>query len=454
MQELIDIAIKNLITIIDSKNNSKKVALQFVLEELDAARQGNDFVKDKIKSFYFNDFEYIGAMEHSWEDVDGPTGPQQFLTTFISKLTNEIDVIANVRITIVEYIIRHYKFGRYYVDEEIKVAKKPLNLFDPLVPEKKLQSNFKKLLKEEGKPIRDVITRWASGFEDRDNKFNKEFQTTFNSSFWELYLFQCFKDLKLKIDFSKASPDFTIETKDYEIINIEAVIANNAIDTEPEWENTTIKDDSDFLNFASVRILNAIDSKHKKYLKSYSEYEHVKGNPFVIAVAPFEQNSFFLQNNEAINRVLYAQGIDKKNSFSEIKVPFAIKNERLPLDLGIFINEKYKEVSAVIFSTLSTISKAVTQSKIDAVIRSSRYHEYLGLIPEIKDNSEHFETHLDGLQIHHNPYALNKLPTNTFQRYEITHYYYNIDREYIDNQQKNYTMISRNSIQIKNSQHQ
>lgn len=39
------------------------------------------------------------------------------------------------------------------------------------------------------------------GFEDRDGKFVKEFQTTFNSSFWELYLFACLRDgLSCKVD--------------------------------------------------------------------------------------------------------------------------------------------------------------------------------------------------------------------------------------------------------------
>ena len=58
MQKIIDKAVRELITIIDLKKNSKKVVMQFILEELDAARQGNNYVKDRIKSFYFNDSDY------------------------------------------------------------------------------------------------------------------------------------------------------------------------------------------------------------------------------------------------------------------------------------------------------------------------------------------------------------------------------------------------------------
>ncbi|WP_444994507.1 hypothetical protein [Aliikangiella sp. IMCC44359] len=448
MQKIINEAVKQLISIIDSKKNSKKVAMQFVLEELDAARQGNDFVKDRIKSFYFNETDYIGAMGRSWEDVDGPTGPQQFLVLLIMQISKEIGVnnSAIVRIYIVEYIMYHYKFGRFYVDEEIRLAKKPLNLFDVIVDDESLlHPNFKHLLEGENKPVRDVISRWASGFEDRDNKFNYEFQTTFNSSFWEVYLFQCFKDLNLNVDFSKASPDFTVQASNNEIINIEAVTANHAHDSVPEWESDELKENDEFLNFASIRILNAINSKHKKYFNTYSKFDHVNGNPFIVAVAPFEQHMFFIQNNEAINRVLYGQGIDKENGFTEVKVPFAIKNEKVSLELGIFTNDKYKEISAVIFSTMGTLSKAITQSSLDRDIRSSRYHAQKGLIIEIKENDKHFETHLDGLQIHHNPFAMNKLSKDAFDRYEVTHYYYDIENKSIDNQQKCYTMISRNS---------
>ena len=36
---------------------------------------------------------------------------------------------------------------------------------------------------------RAVLENWAQGFEDRDGKFVQEFQLTYESSFWELYLY-------------------------------------------------------------------------------------------------------------------------------------------------------------------------------------------------------------------------------------------------------------------------
>lgn len=47
-------------------------------------------------------------------------------------------------------------------------------------------------------------------FIDRDNKFINEFQTTFHSSFWELFIFACLKENHYVVDFSHQYPDFII----------------------------------------------------------------------------------------------------------------------------------------------------------------------------------------------------------------------------------------------------
>ncbi|WP_318432174.1 hypothetical protein [Photobacterium leiognathi] len=448
MQQVIDVAVRQLIEIIDSKENSKDVAWQFILEELDAAQHGNDFVVDRIQRFYINKSEYVGALENSWEDVDGPLGPQQYLlgvTAFIAEKTDS-DIAAMVRITIVEYVLKHYQFGRYYLSSDYKIAKKPLALFDIVAKREVLNPNFKHILADEYAPVREVINRWASGFEDRDNKFNHQFQETFNSSFWELYLFQCFKDLRMEVDFTQASPDFTLNTAHGNLINVEAVTANHAQNSTPEWDNNgkNLLEDKEFLNFSCVRLLNAIESKSKKYYKTYEKYDHVRNNPYVIAVAPYEQPMFFTQNNETILRVLYAQGVDKSDGFSDVEVVEAIKNNKIPLELGLFTTDKFKHISAVIFSTTATIGKAITQSGLKRDIRSSWYHPFKGLVMEVKDNEFHFETHLDGLQIHHNPFADKPLPLDEFKNYEISHYFYDPKTKLIDNQQKPYTLISRN----------
>ncbi|MDD1466565.1 hypothetical protein MEO43_14965, partial [Dolichospermum sp. ST_sed5] len=64
-----------------------------------------------------------------------------------------------------------------------------MNIFTPVVPDAEQHQHFR-LIAQSGlyEPEIEVLKNWADRFVDRDGKFIKEFQTTFNSSFWELYL--------------------------------------------------------------------------------------------------------------------------------------------------------------------------------------------------------------------------------------------------------------------------
>ncbi|MDS7945056.1 hypothetical protein IC800_10045 [Acinetobacter seifertii] len=454
MQRIIDKAVKDLIEIINNKESPKDVAWQFILEELEAARNSPvDFVHQRISTFYIEHHEYKDAMKRSWSDVDGPGGPQQYLVNIcLALLSQKInsEVIASLRISIVEYILAHYKFGRYFTNDLTDKNSCYIDLFFPEINGIEKNPNFVALLDDKYCAVRKVINKWAIGFIDRDNKFKKEFQSTFNSTFWELYLFQAFRDFGMQIDFSEQSPDFTVKTITGRTLNIEAVTANKADNTEPEWSSKrNLKNRSNFLNFSCIRILNSLNSKHKRYLNYYSSLSHVEGNPYIIALAPFEQPNFFIQNNEAIIRVLYGQGVRRtRNQFGELVcevefTPTISKENGAILELGIFTNQKYKEISAIIFSTTATVSKAIVQSNMEGTVRVSRFDSKQGLRTDLVPNDKHVETHLDGLQIYHNPFAENPLNPEDFSKYEVSHYFYDLDKKVIDNRQRNYTIVSR-----------
>jgi hypothetical protein len=80
-----------------------------------------------------------------------------------------------------------------------------MDLFTPVVPEDGLHQAT---IKKNAAGVREVLSDWADGFVDRDGKFVEEVQTTYNSSFWELYLFAVLKHLGIKVDFSYDAPDF------------------------------------------------------------------------------------------------------------------------------------------------------------------------------------------------------------------------------------------------------
>src|SRR5712692_4386661 len=115
-----------------------------------------------------------------------------------------------------------------------------MDLFTPVVSEGDQHPNFRSITKQNNRFNLDVLNEWASGFQDRDGKFVKEFQTTFDSSFWELYLFAVLKQYGLQADFSHASPDFCVSSNDG--LNIEAVVALHAHNTPLEHSERRVED--------------------------------------------------------------------------------------------------------------------------------------------------------------------------------------------------------------------
>jgi len=185
-----------------------------------------------------------------------------------------------------------------------------MDLFTPIVLEEQQHPYFR-FITQPGLCTSEleVIKSWADGFLDRDGKFVKEFQKTFNSSFWELYLFACFKELGCSADFSHETPDFLVSSPYGEFV-AEATTANHPESFRPEWDKDlellgkTSKED--ILRLSTIRLSNAISSKHRKYTSKYSKLPHVQDKPFVICVTPFDQPFFYFQDSLAIVRLLYA----------------------------------------------------------------------------------------------------------------------------------------------------
>jgi hypothetical protein len=155
-----------------------------------------------------------------------------------------------------------------------------MRLFDPIVEDCRQHEHFRALLRIGNGFNLDVMNDWASGFVDRDGKFVEEFQTTFNSSFWELYLFAVIKKLGMQVDFSHATPDFCVPSGGF---NIEATIASNAQGAEPEHARLDKMPPSDlniFNRHTIIRLSNSLMMKHRKYLHSYAKLDHVKDRAY------------------------------------------------------------------------------------------------------------------------------------------------------------------------------
>ncbi|AMK12803.1 hypothetical protein [Pseudodesulfovibrio indicus] len=313
-----------------------------------------------------------------------------------------------------------------------------LDIFTPIIPEDKLHPNFKVLRAESNRYARNTISSWTEGFVDRDGKIIQEFQSTFNSSFWEFYLNASFNTLGFNIDYSYDRPDFLLD-KGGRTYAVEATISNHPDGAAPEWEKGPIpKITADMwfqiINLSTIRLANAIFSKHKKFLNSYAKLDHVKNNPFILCVAPFEQPLFFEQADNAIRRVLYKfsaplyikdEDTGKVRVVGEEHIEKVVKHNDQIIDLGFFTNDKMKEISAIIFSNTATTTKAKALDSANhptTLFHATRFQQGAWDTPYsiVGLGEEYHETLLDGLHIFLNPFAERPIDPDQFFSEEIS----------------------------------
>jgi len=306
-----------------------------------------------------------------------------------------------------------------------------MNLFEPIVPEEKQHKNYISILRDAQQAARNELQRWVKGFPDRDNKFVKEFQTTFNSSFWEIYLYALFNEMGIKMDWSHPTPDFNIEVKEKTIV-VEATTASAAIGKIPEWEKKLEAVPTRFkkMNIESIiRLSNSIVSKHKKYKYSYCNLDHVKSNPFVIAVAPFEQPYFHQQYDVPIMALLYDYYVDEDayndnrhlypNGPPDVSMGSVAKENEAEVELGFFKNDSYSEISAILLSTTATWGKVEAMSCNPNIARqiNTVWWSKIDNTPIHRSSTvqEHKEKIRDGLLVFHNPYAEHPVDADVFK---------------------------------------
>lgn len=319
--------------------------------------------------------------------------------------------------------------------------KSDLDFFSPLVNDGLLHSNFKTILKTINKEKIDIFNEWARGFIDRDNKIVKEFQTTFNSTFWEIYLFAVLKEYKIQIDFNYNKPDFVLKSNHGEFI-IEAVTTNSATGKANEWDRDLSKlmDQSitDINKEAIIRLSNSFTSKAKHYISNYSKLPYVAEKPFVIAIAPFEQPFFNLQHDRPIKALLYDYYVDE-DAYTENpskypsgppvkKLGTIEKDNGTLLELGFFNDDFFSYISAVIFSCTATWGKVdVMCDDTDCtmfILSLWGHDDQCNLIFKNQIKSEYKENLTDGIQIYHNPFAKHPLNPNIFRKKGVSQIYF------------------------------
>lgn len=273
-----------------------------------------------------------------------------------------------------------------------------MDLFTPVVPEDKLHHNFKQTLAPGTEGVRAVLNDWADGFVDRDGKFVVEFQTTYNSCFWEIYLFAVLKFVGATVDFRHSAPDFVCASHP---LTIEAAIASHSSEDTPEWQKTfegIVHDDLRGAYVQSIiRLSNAFRGKAAKYVASYSRLPHMAGKAFVIAIANYSTQDFYMLGDVAMQRLLYdgdGEGEVFKPNGSSVPV-------------GIFNTPEFSYVSAVLYSSTATFGKtrALGPCDLPIMFHAVRITSENEPIRVMQPKSEYRESLTDGLRLFVNRHA-------------------------------------------------
>lgn len=315
-----------------------------------------------------------------------------------------------------------------------------MDLFKPIVSEELQHPNFRSICAQQNGYNWDVLNDWARGFKDRDGKFVDEFQRTFDTCFWELYLFAVLKQFRLAVDFNHSAPDFLVT--DNSGFNIEAAVALHAKDATPEYvkfEDPIPKDLNEFNRLAILRIRNSIDSKAEKFKTSYQTLDHVKDRPFVLAIAAFDSPYAPLACQRAIEAVLFGYYVDEEKYLREggelkgYEVKSVAKINGSLVDLGVFKNDEFKWLSAVMFSSCATWGKvrALSADPNPNITFEALKYNPTGTQPHIvkAQKANYTERLLDGLRVYHNPLAVHPLDHAVFRNRDVFQSYYSQDRD-------------------------
>lgn len=305
-----------------------------------------------------------------------------------------------------------------------------LNLFDTsaLPPGLAVHEKVKLLL---GLPDeRSIVEEWSQGFEDRDGKFINEFQSTFHSAFFELYLFALLKAQQMRVDLTRPRPDFLI-TAPVSIV-MEAVTAGIREGGRPEherglddilsmfrppWRNPEF---SNTLAEGVVRYSNAICKKALKYHDAYAKLPWVSPDaPYVIAMGSFAQVNYGSEYHYSILALLYGFVFDATTR-ELAKASSILKPENgAPIDLDLFAKDEFRHVSAVLFTCTLTLGKLTsmaisagqTSMNIVRVLRNDNEYPFYKVQKISPDSPEEL---FDGLFLLHNPNAAHPLPDSAF----------------------------------------
>lgn len=122
-QDGIENATQRFAEVISDMLKTKELAYQFILEEIEAASQGNQAAIEFSSQSGISSNEYKGSMRISCPAIDGAEGPQQFLLNVTTQLHSDTVLMIEFRTKIVDKVMRIFMLGKYTNSQQLDMEK-------------------------------------------------------------------------------------------------------------------------------------------------------------------------------------------------------------------------------------------------------------------------------------------------------------------------------------------
>lgn len=296
-------------------------------------------------------------------------------------------------------------------------------------------------------PARRLIEAMIYYFDDPDNNFVKDFQSTgFDGRLWELYLFAAFHEQGFAFDRTEARPDYYLQglrgSFFAEAATVKATIENEK-NVETGLPDEEAQKENYLRNYVPIKYGSTLFSKLQK---KYWDLDWVTGKPLAIAIHDCHYQNSAVRTERELPNYLYGQTF---NSFldtqaKEVMLPVKLRehkwgNKTIPS--GFFEQPEAENISAVITSSQSGIDKfnrmgilAGFGRDMKNVVRYGRKYFKKGNKAGFKNFAEevcdgqYVETWSEGMNVYHNPRAKHKIDPKLLPL--AAHYSLNKDQKF------------------------
>jgi hypothetical protein len=296
----------------------------------------------------------------------------------------------------------------------------PTDFFTPVVPEEKLNTNFK-ILTEGAKysSARELVASLMPYYDDVDGNFVEQFQTVgFDARLWEIYLFATFTELAFAHSKEVQVPDLLV-TSVLGTIGIEATTINPPNDGVVPM----VLSKEDFVayleNYLPIKIARSLKRKLKKKHPYWAE-PHMKDVPFVLALQDFHSPGSMRMIVPAATEYIFGYRHSFAGGKKKIEKIAGHKFGKLTERSGFFELPKSENVSAVIINPQGTLNKfarmgylaGFRDERLKIVRRGVRCNDSNIENPmptrffNRVDDPSYSETWVEGMVVLHNPNAL------------------------------------------------